>query len=234
MNVSVSIQVNAPQKPMKIDISVSPILYPFGELQHAPYWCAFATSANRDITVLDVFSVAWRSVRDWIRVGPAWTYSPLSTSALQNNRRFPAVFQAKPKFGDGFPILVEEATFPQLALERLHFDGKKWFQFNSGHVPSSLEGVPNKVDANESNDSEPHSYNEHSERPFGHILLGVQIVVGLFSVAIGAYGIRETGKPSHHAAFSHDGKTGIWAFLSCGCLVFGCAYTLVSVAFLIG
>lgn len=103
----------------------------------------------------------------------------------------------------------------------------------SGHFSGSYEGLPNEYNTGKGDDSNSSRKEGHQQGPFSHVLLSIQVILGLFGVAIGGYGIRETAKPVDKSAFDHDGPTGVWSLLSCFCLVIGGALAFVSVILLI-
>ena len=85
----------------------------------------------------------------------------------------------------------------------------------AGHVLSGQEGSPNIVDSNGRNKRHQAGYNQHPQRPPGHIPLGYKIALGAFMLIGGfyyatyAFRLGNTVKPGTGAAYLLFGMVSI-------------------------
>lgn len=99
---------------------------------------------------------------------------------------------------------------------------------------SGNERSPNEENANKSKQSDPNSDNEHAKSPKRHILLSLQVIIGLILCVLSAYALGETSKPVDKAAFRHDGPAGWDAFLASVGIVQGGALAFIGLILLVG
>lgn len=103
-----------------------------------------------------------------------------------------------------------------------------------GHLSGGFESSPNENHTAESNARKPSGNYEHSQSPRRHILLSLQIVLGLIYFIVGAWILCETNKPSSEAAFVHDGIAGIDALFGCFAIVAGAVIAFIGLVLLVG
>lgn len=103
----------------------------------------------------------------------------------------------------------------------------------TGRRASFAQGSPDKDHAYHRRNQSGNGNIKNSERPRGHVLLGLQIILGCCTVLCGIYGVRETSKPLRKSFFRDGIEAETYALLSFAAIVIGGALALLSLLVLI-
>jgi len=133
------------------------------------------------------------------------------------------------------PIIFEGQVRSNFQLQGQPWASLSNAKFSSvdSHSPSGDESPPHKQNTNQGDASDPQRSYEHPISPRSHVLLGLQVILGLLVFAIGGYGFYDTLKPRKNSILAQAGPTELYAFASCACLVLGYLTALAGVILLI-